>query len=252
MRIRISLIILFILFLSFQSWSNDYPQRYKDACEAYMSGHINQATQGFEQLLNEGYNSFELYANLGHCYLQSKKLPEARLYYEKAMRLNPHSHSVQHNIEEIKDELGIDIYPIEDFILVRLINSMALIFSPLMWMLIQFIFAAASIFYLVKWRLGTELENKRRYFYMTTAFLLCFIISLSLGSVSDGIRNDNSAFILMSESVLYASADVRSEELRALLPGTYLVCQDSLSDWAQVVLSNKEIGWVQTKDLVQI
>jgi hypothetical protein len=68
------------------------------ANRAYEQGDYQKAAGLYRQILKEGYESGNLYYNLGNCYYKLKQKGRAVLYYEKARRLIPGDADLQTNL----------------------------------------------------------------------------------------------------------------------------------------------------------
>ena len=63
--------------------------------------------QMYEKIKQLGYESEELYYNLGNAYFKSKQLGNAILHYEKALRLAPNNKDIQFNLKLV-NSLTVD------------------------------------------------------------------------------------------------------------------------------------------------
>src|SRR5664279_1277626 len=72
------------------------------ANDFYIKGNYDNAIKGYEQVLNTGYESAELYYNLGNAYYKSKKIDHAILNYERAILLDPSDEDIIFNLELAK------------------------------------------------------------------------------------------------------------------------------------------------------
>ena len=96
------LICLFIVFLlaPFGCYAGNkqgpYSVFYK-AGRLYEQGEYDAAISEYNNLSNEGFESGNLYYNLGNCYFKKGSLGKAILYYEKARRLIPRDKDLESN-----------------------------------------------------------------------------------------------------------------------------------------------------------
>ena len=68
----------------------------------YQKQQYESAIQSYSKVLNEGYESAELYYNLGNAYYREGKLGYAILNYERALKLSPGDDDIQHNLSTCK------------------------------------------------------------------------------------------------------------------------------------------------------
>ncbi len=90
-------LLLFLLFVpailsaqpqTFMERGNDY----------YQKQQYDKAVQAYNKVLNEGYESAELYYNLGNAYYRKGNLGYAILNYERALKLSPGDDDIRHNL----------------------------------------------------------------------------------------------------------------------------------------------------------
>jgi tetratricopeptide (TPR) repeat protein len=79
-----------ILFFSLSSVIADDNQILLDeANKVYAEGSFEQATELYEKVIENGFESAEVYYNLGNAFFKQNKIAAAILNYEKAKNLNP-------------------------------------------------------------------------------------------------------------------------------------------------------------------
>jgi len=65
----------------------------------YGEKQYDKAIQQYQQILEQGYVSGNIYYNLGNCYYKKGDYPRALLYYERAKRLIPHDADLASNYQ---------------------------------------------------------------------------------------------------------------------------------------------------------
>ena len=86
--------------------NNHYEQLFKEANELYQQNDIAGAQSTFESILAAGINSSELYYNLANCYYKTGAIPNAILYYEKALKLTPNDPDIAFNLDRKSTRLN--------------------------------------------------------------------------------------------------------------------------------------------------
>ena len=71
----------------------------KEAEQYYKQKNYSKAIECYQKVLQQHYESFELYYNLGNAYFRNNQLGKAILYYEKAKRLNASDADLNHNLQ---------------------------------------------------------------------------------------------------------------------------------------------------------
>lgn len=68
--------------------------------EAWQAGEYAQAATAYAQLADEGFESADLFFNLGTSHLRAGRRGEAILWFERALKLDPHDGDVAFNLAE--------------------------------------------------------------------------------------------------------------------------------------------------------
>ena len=101
---------MFILLLQI-GFTQNPTNIFENANNSYVKGNYKDAIIGYKQILDSGYESPELYYNLGNSYYKLNKVAESNFYFEKALILSPNDKEVLNNLSFAKN-LTIDL--IED------------------------------------------------------------------------------------------------------------------------------------------
>ena len=80
--------LLFIIFLQI-GFSQSPSILFENANNFYVKGNYQDAISGYKQILDGGFESSELYYNLGNSYYKLNKVAESNFYFEKALILSP-------------------------------------------------------------------------------------------------------------------------------------------------------------------
>src|SRR3954464_14967206 len=94
------LIYIVICFFAFSVASYGTNELLRKAERAYDLKKYKEAITNYEQLIKDGYTSYQLYFNLGNSYYRNNELGKAIYYYELARKAEP-------NDEDVRINLGI-------------------------------------------------------------------------------------------------------------------------------------------------
>ncbi|QWR76421.1 tetratricopeptide repeat protein [Candidatus Magnetomonas plexicatena] len=98
-KLFLLIIALTVLVLPQMATADSAGEVFKHASEFYVSGNYDAALKQYETLIKEGYESGNLYYNIGNCYIKKNNIGFAILYYEKAKRLIPSDADLRANSE---------------------------------------------------------------------------------------------------------------------------------------------------------
>lgn len=219
------------------------------ANEAVIAEDYNGAITLYNQILDNNEASPELYSNMGHAYFLKKDYPQAKLYFEKGLKLSPHDGDLKTNMKNVDSYLTSDVSQLDDFFLLSWWNTWKSLLGSGLWALLSFLALGMSLYglghYLLKWNRFSEV---RTYYLMGVGVILFLLFSLTAKSKYNFETNFQHA-ILMETIQLKSGPDTRSDDLRELLPGEKMGILDKIGEWHKVALRNKSTGWVQIKNL---
>lgn len=212
---------------------------------AYSAGHFKEARELYESILSAGFESTELYLNLGNACFRLKEYGWARLFYEKSKHLDPFNPDSFANLELVRSYSPdkITILP-QISVKMAFLNGLAFIKT---WPFIVFliVISAITLFIVFRW-IENGVLGWKKYVYVT---LLVFTLSLQ---ILTGIWVYLEATTLMGV-VVVNTAEARSEPvdsgstLFTLHQGTLLFIENEYKDWIFARLENGNTGWIPVK-----
>src|SRR5512137_1616096 len=79
--------------------AQDPKSLFQQANQAYQQQDFEKAASLYQQIISQGYESKDVYYNLGNCYYRLNQIGQSVLYFEKALKLDPHDADVRYNLE---------------------------------------------------------------------------------------------------------------------------------------------------------
>ena len=89
--------IIFIIFLVFTS-NQAIDDLFQKSNEYYTNGDYQNAVNGYLDVLDSGFESSELYFNLGNSFYKLNNIPDSNFYYEKAKSISPNDEDILTNL----------------------------------------------------------------------------------------------------------------------------------------------------------
>lgn len=217
----------------------------------YQEGDFGAAADRYAAVLEGGYESAALYYNLGNAHFRLGELAQTVLNYERAARLDPGDEDVRANLALVNQMLQDRIEPLPRFWMLSVFDWwMALI--PRGWLE-----AAAAACYVV---LGVAavlmvLDRPRGW----RAALRRTACAGAVGTVilggtllirETGLGQAEQAVVMVPEArVLNAPSQEGGLTVFTLHEGTKVRIDRRAGDWAEIVLADGKVGWLQ---LVQL
>jgi tetratricopeptide (TPR) repeat protein len=219
---------------------------------AYREGNFDKAIELWQTCVEQGYQSGDLYYNLGNAYFREKHIGFAILYLESALRLDPANEDYRHNLKFVqgltKDKIETDS-PEENPILNTLFN----IHHALSLRTQLYVILGLAWLILILLILRVLSANPRVKNILTGCV---FPLALILGII--GLSATYKAYVMetFSKGVVTAtSADVMSgpddsyQMLNALSEGTIFEVTGIRQGWVQIRLGEKVNGFVKATEV---
>jgi tetratricopeptide (TPR) repeat protein len=125
-----------------------YEQLFAQANTAYKNADYKRAMQMYEQLVQSGIESAEVYFNLGNCYYKSGKMASAILNYTRAQRLDPTDDDISFNLSLAESRITDKIDPAPQFFIIKWWRLfVGLQTSRGRGLRLDFVYCGGSIFY---------------------------------------------------------------------------------------------------------
>ena len=215
----------------------------------YTNGNYEAALDGYFEIINSGFESSELYFNLGNTFYKLNNIPESNFYFEKALAISPNDFDVITNlsfaqnlrIDKIENLPVTQIQNIKISILDLLSEKgWAYSFMISVWLLcISFL-----LYYFLK-----NSKSKRIFFTISIFITLISFVSLYLNFEKKAENNIKYAIVFDKEIEVWAEPNKISEVKFLLHEGTKVKQIDIIEDWVNIQLENGTLGWIEASSL---
>jgi tetratricopeptide (TPR) repeat protein len=219
----------------------------------YMNREFNMAARCYADVVARGYESGELYYNLGNAYFKQDKLAEAILYYEKALLIKPGDEDIRQNLALANARIIDKIDDIPDFFLKRWMALVQGIFSPDQWAVLGLVFFIIALACFMVFVIGNSLVTKKAGFSFGIILLVVSMTSgLFMFARIHKIQQHNSAIIMVTSVNARSSPDEQSTNVFVLHEGTKVELTDSIKHWKEIRIADGNKGWVSDEVLGEI
>ena len=223
------------------------------ANKAYTEGFYANAAELYKSIINAGYESADLYYNLGNACYKQNDFTSSILYYEKALKLDPGNEDVNYNLNVANSRISDKIEPLPELFYRRWLNTLISQLSTDEWakagiacliiaILLGTVYVASRVLILRKLGFWTGLSS----FLLSLIFLL-----FALGSYTS-VKSDLSAIVSNPTVTIKSSPDEKSTDIFVLHEGSKVRLIDHIGNWYEIKIANGSVGWLPSSAMEKI
>jgi len=237
-----------LLTFSLTFWAEN--ETLQKAEKAYDSKHYKTAIDLYEQLLKQGYSSYQLYYNLGNSYYKNGEIGRAIHSYEIARKLEPNEEDIKINLSIANSKTINKIETKENFFITavksNILSSMST--KSWAWLNIFCLIITCSAFFL--FYISNSATLKRVYFLFASIFLLLFFSTYLLGNSAVRAKSENKfAIVFVKEVKVLSEPTVSATTKFRLHEGTKVRIVENNGNWMLIKLENGNEGWLESSEL---
>ena len=215
----------------------------------YTDGKYQMAIDGYKDILNSGFESAELYYNLGNAFYKLNNIPESNFFYEKARSISPTDEDILINLSYAQN-LRID--KIEKLPITQTQNLKINILNLLSergWSVLLIILAWIACVSFNLYLSVNNSGNKRIFFTQFIILMIGFIVVFTINYEKKNLNNEKFAIIYDKETEVWSEPNKISELKFLLHEGTKVKQVDTIQDWVNIQLENGTLGWIQSSSI---
>lgn len=243
--------LVFILFLS-KIISQNIDEQFFSANNFYNSSKYLESIELYENILAEGWESVNLYHNLGNAYYRQGMIGHSIWSYNKALRINPRNSDIKHNLEILNARIKDRIVLPDEFFLVKTYMKIKYRYNLAEWFFIGsiIIFISVVLFLLSKLYI---FDN----FILDRSLIVFIIISIIIHVIIlDRFldENDSRAGVIIDNSVDAYSGPFYGDNtiLFKINEGTKVKIAQAQNNWIEIILLNGNRAWVPLEKIREI
>jgi tetratricopeptide (TPR) repeat protein len=223
---------------------------FEEANRLYLEQKYDAAVSRYESVIKNGYESGEVYYNLGNAYFKAGKIQHAMLNYERAKRIMPNDEDVNFNIQLANVQLIDKVEPIPELFVYRWTDSLLTIFSmeTMIWMIYGLFIAMLSSFSIFLF--ARTYESKR--YSLMGGMIFSFLLVIGIANVLvQSYRESKSEFAIVMTDVanIKSAPDSKGNDLFVIHRGIKVQVLDSVNKWNKIRLADGKVGWIPDQEV---
>lgn len=247
MRFLVSHLLIILFFLISGSAIADHNQYLFDqANKLYQQEKYQSAIEKYLEIRAAGYESWQLYFNLGNAYYKTRDFGRAILNFERALKLNPKDEDIRFNLDLANLTVVDKIVTPPQFIISKFLSDL-----KNMWGMKTLTFIAILFYLLVTALIVIKILVRRNPVQRIVNILLIPMVTLFLIIAAIfviRIHEKNTlryAIVLVNKIDVLGSPDDQGTELFSLHQGVKFKVEELRGDWSKIRLADGKIGWVK-------
>ncbi|NNM07541.1 MAG: tetratricopeptide repeat protein [Flavobacteriaceae bacterium] len=221
--------------------------------EAYKTENYQEAISQWQEILNAGEHSAELYFNLGNAHYKLNNIGPSIYYYEKALQLDPYDLDIQNNLAFAENARVDAIEPLPQNVFKTWYRSVSGVFNYNGWAINAAIFSFIFVLLFLLYYYSASERKKRILFAASIATLFFLVASITLAFMTYSDYQKNNPAIIYSEKVEVKDApSVGGEVTFVIHEGTKVQLLERDDEWVRIRLEDGKDGWVPLTDLKEL
>ncbi len=222
---------------------------WEQANTAYSMEQYDKAIKLYEQIIQNGTYTWELYFNLGSAYYKDGQIGRAILNYERALRLDPSNEDIEHNLAVVNAQTKDRIESVPRFLLFDALANLRDSMRPNSWVAFTIVFFVLTVIVFVIW------YTRRRTILIGVLTVLGWFTIISYGfahSAYSRVAGSNEAVVLNTASVVRSSPNITGKELFILHSGTKVDVENRNDNYTEIEIASGAKGWILSQDIEEI
>lgn len=245
---KLNLLSIILLLIGIQLFAST-DSLYQGAVSLYEEGQYEAALESWHGVIESGFESPELYYNMGNAAFRSNSIGYAALYYEKALKLDPGMEDAENNLEFLSRYTSDAFEEVPEFFLSTWIKGAVSALPEQVWSLMALMGFIFTLTFLLFYIFTRGLALKKISFFASLAGLVFTIFTLSSALSSFREIKDPESGIIISPSVIVKSSPSETgTELFILHEGTKVKVNEEVTGWHNIRIIDGREGWIRTDD----
>jgi len=252
MKKTVFLIILSFIF-SGSYCANELDSLYQKANESYTNGFYLDAVDQYSKVLDLGFESAELYFNIGNACFKLEDYPSAILYYEKAKKLRPNDEDINFNLGIANTHIVDKIEPVPEIFFRTWWRSFINMFNTDTWAIIS-VSAFILFFILFAFYLLSRVTRIRKMAFFTGLIILFFAAFTFFISYNKyrTFQHEKEAIVFTPTVTVKSSPNANSVDLFVIHEGSKVRIKDEVGEWCEIRIANGSVGWLPSTAIRKI
>ena len=242
-------ILIIIVFLFSNAISKDFDQKFNEANKYYNNSRYLESIQIYESILSEGWESSNLYFNLGNSYFRQNQIGQSVWAYNKALKMDPRNKDLIKNISIAEARIKDRVILPDEFYFVKIYGKFKSRYILKEWLLIGGVIVLFTVvsFLISEFYIINNLKIVRVVKILILSTVMVHIVILDkffddnddkLGIIIDNQVNAYSGPFYGDNSILFNINE-----------GTEVMIKQNQKNWTEIILLDGKSAWVTSNKI---
>lgn len=223
------------------------------AAANYKAGNFEKSIELYQSLIDQGYQSSDIYYNIACSYFKVRDLPNAILFFERASLLNPGDEDISYNLEFSRSLIIDKIEVLPPFFLNQWYLSLRSLLSSNGWSYFSLGTFCLFLLLFLLYFFTRKMFIKKTSFWFGIIFFTVSVIGFLFAYKQYCLITDHKGAIIFNPSVtVKSSPDDAGTDLFILHEGTKVFLEENIGEWYRIKLHDGSVGWMKEKDFKKI
>ena len=243
----------FLLFASTLLAKEPHVELFAKGNDLYKEKNYVAAIALYDSIVGMGYESADLYYNLGNAYFKMGYLAPTILNYERAKKLDPSNEDVDFNLKIANLRVADRIEPVPELFFIRWVKDFVISQSSDGWAKMGVVFIWISFVCGALFIFVNNVVVKRLTFFLGVIILVTSIAFAALAYDQYQFqKNSQEGIIFVTNAYVKSAPDLDSEDLFMLREGVKVELKNTEGDWQRIQLADGKVGWIQIGQVERI
>ena len=209
------------------------------------------ALEKYDEIINTGYNSAELYYNIANTYYKLDEVAPSILFYKRTLKLDPSFDDAIFNLKMAKLKSVDKFDTIPETFFFKFWKSFSSVFSIYQWSITAIVLAFITSIFFIIFLFNSSTTIKRFSFVISLSSIILMFTAVFISHQQDVWQKANKQGVIMVEnSYIKVAPDDNSEDSFILHEGTEIIVIDNVGDWLRIKLVDGKKGWIHQSNIM--
>jgi len=219
---------------------------FESSDEYYKKGDYPSAIKDYEKILDSGYETGNLYYNVGNSYFKQNMIGKAIVNYKRALRLQPRDGDVRSNYKFAFSTVKRNVFPKQKVFVLKLFD---IVNKNLTTNEVTIVLSLVILVFMVNALLYVSFIPTRRFFVLSSLVLIFIFLTNAYFLYSKARLIGKEAVVIQEAPEARFEPFPRATTHFTLYEGEEVLVIERMDSWCKIKRVDGKIGWVKADSI---